>query len=208
MGARLGGHTPEGTLLWCVAAAVAIAAAAGGLAFVVLNLTVGVAQRHVLAYARRLGMDRLHQRQEAQVEAQHLVFGVVGDPCDLVWRQTRVDRVHHAAAAGNPEVQLEVAVAVPRQRAHAFAVAHAQGRERVGEPPRARVRVAVRVAVDGTFRRPRDDLGVAVAPVGVPQDRRDHQRPVHHQTEHGPSLRCAALRSPSLLHRGIGGRRL
>lgn len=34
--------------------------------------------------------DGLHQRKEAQVEAQHAVFGVVDDPAHLVLVQARV----------------------------------------------------------------------------------------------------------------------
>ena len=47
----------------------------------------------------QLRVHRLHQRQEGQVEAQHLVLGVVGDPGDLVRVQARVDGVQHAAAS-------------------------------------------------------------------------------------------------------------
>ena len=53
---------------------------------------------HFLTVGQR-GVHRLHQRQEGQVEAQHLVFGVVGDPGDLVGMQARVDGVQHAAAS-------------------------------------------------------------------------------------------------------------
>lgn len=70
-------------------------------------------------------MHRLHQRQEAQVEAQDLVLGVIHDPCDLLWMQARVDGVQHPARAADAVVKLEVPIAVPRQRGDA--VAEVQG---------------------------------------------------------------------------------
>ena len=58
---------------------------------------VGVAQRHPLFDGGALAVHRLHDGQEGHVKAQHLVFGVVGDPGHLVGVQARVDGVQHAA---------------------------------------------------------------------------------------------------------------
>ncbi len=56
--------------------------------------------------------------------------------------------------------------------------------------------VAIGVAMDRALDRARNDLGVAVTPIGVPDQRRDHQRPAHHQTEHrySPSSACVNCR--------------
>ena len=75
--------------------------------------------------ARRDGFD---QRQEGEVEEQHLVFGVVGDVDDLVGVQARVERVQHRARAGDRVVELHVAVAVPGERGDAVAGLDAQRR--------------------------------------------------------------------------------
>ena len=53
--------------------------------------------------------------------------------------------------------------------------------------------------MDRPFDRARDDLGVAVPAVGMAQQRRDHQRHVHHQAVHVASSVCTAAnraRSP------------
>ena len=76
---------------------------------------VGIAQRNVLPDGRAARVHRLHQRQEGHVEAQHLVFGVVGDPGDLVRMQARIDGVQHAPGAADAEVHFQVAIAVPGQ---------------------------------------------------------------------------------------------
>jgi hypothetical protein len=87
---------------------------------------------------------------------------MVGDPGDLVGRQARIDGVHHAAAAGDAEIELEMAVAVPGQRGHAVAERQAQAVQGIGDLARARGGVGVGVAVHVAFDAARDDLGVAV----------------------------------------------
>jgi hypothetical protein len=62
----------------------------------------------------------LDQRQESEIEAQGLVFGMVRDPRDLVGMQARIDGVQHAPAAAHAVIELQVAVAVPGQRGDAI----------------------------------------------------------------------------------------
>ena len=50
-----------------------------------------------------LRVHRLDDGQEGHVEAQHPVFGVVGDPGDLVGVQARVEGVQHAARPLTPK---------------------------------------------------------------------------------------------------------
>ena len=66
-------------------------------------------------------MHRLDDGQEGHVKADHLVFSMVGNPCNLVWVQARVDGVQHTARTTDTKVQLEVAVAVPRDGGHTVA---------------------------------------------------------------------------------------
>jgi hypothetical protein len=145
--------------------------------------------------------DRLDQRQEGQVEEQDLVFGMVGDPDDLVRVQARVQRVQHGARARHGVVQLHVAVAVPRQRRDPVAEADAAGGEGVGHPARSprdlRVGRPVQVALDAA----RNHLPLAVVALGVRQQRGDQQRLLHHRSVHGV-FRSGA---PSALNQASAG---
>ena len=58
---------------------------------------VGIAQRHPFFHRGAACVHRLHQRQEGDVKAHHLVFGMVDDPGDLIRMQSRVDGVQHTA---------------------------------------------------------------------------------------------------------------
>jgi hypothetical protein len=129
-------------------------------------------------------MHRLHQRQEGEVEAQDLVFGMVGDPGDLVGVQARVDGVQHAAAAAHAVVQLQVPVAVPGQRGNAVAEEQLLPVQRIGHLPGTRCDSAPRGAVDIAFDAARDDLAVAVVALDELDQRRDQKRLVLHQTQH------------------------
>ena len=112
------------------------------------------------------------------------VFGMVGDPGHLVGREARVERVHHAAAAGDAEVQLEVAVAVPGQRGDAVAERQPRRSSACCDPARACRRLAVGGAVNVALDAARDDLGVVVVAGGELDQARDQQRLVLHQAEH------------------------
>ena len=79
----------------------------------------------------------LHQWQKAQVKTQHLVFGVVGYPGNLVRVQARVDGVEHAARTTHTVVQLEMAVAVPGERGYAVAKCELQAIQRICNLARA-----------------------------------------------------------------------
>ena len=107
-------------------------------------------------------MDRLHQRQKAQVKTQHLVFRVVGNPRDLVRVQAWVDGVQHPARATDAVIQLEVAVTIPRQRGNAVAEAEIQAVQRFGHLPRARGGIPVGVAMQIALHPARHDFCVAM----------------------------------------------
>jgi hypothetical protein len=126
----------------------------------------------------RHGLD---QRQEGHVEAQHLVFGVVGDVGDLVGVQARVDGVQHRAHAADRVVQLHVAVAVPGQRGHAVAATSRPARPAPWPwARRERGQLLVGGAVDVAFDAARDDLAFAVVvPLGVHEQGGNQQRLLH-----------------------------
>ena len=109
---------------------------------------------------------------------------MIDDVSDLIGKQPRIDGVDHRAHAGHRVVELEVAIAVPRQRADAIARLHAKTRQSAGEAACTDVGGAIRVAMDRALDGARHDLGVAVVAIRVAEQRRDHQRLIHHQTEH------------------------
>ena len=153
----------------------------------VLRQLVGVAQRHELADGRAARVHGLHQRQEGHVEAQHLVFGVVGDPGDLVGMQARIDGVEHAAGTADAEVQLQVAVAVPRQRGHPVGKQQVHAIQRMRHLARPHGDVPPTVAMNVALDAPRHDLAVAMVALGEIDQGRDQQRLALHQTQHGYS---------------------
>ena len=150
-----------------------------------------IRHRDEVAHRRQLRGELLDQRQEAQVETQHLVLGVVDDPGDLLREQPRVDGVAHQARAGRGVIDLEMAVAVPGQRADTvtrLATQPGQGlRQLAGAQFGVDPGVAMHVALDALG----DDLGVAMVTRRVRDQRRDQQRHLHHlphQQGHGRSL--------------------
>ncbi len=147
-----------------------------------------VRQRDPRRHAGAMRRELLDERQKRQVEEDQPVFRVVDDVRELVEEEPRVDRVDDRFHPRHGVVELEVAVPVPGERADALAGHDAEAAEGAREPARPGVGVAVRVAVNGSFDRARHDFGVAVAAVRVADERRDQQRAVHHQTEHGRGL--------------------
>ena len=67
---------------------------------------VGIAHRYPMFDRGALAVHGLDDGQEGHVKADHLVFGMVGNPCNLFWVQTWVDGVEHAATAADAKVQL------------------------------------------------------------------------------------------------------
>ena len=128
--------------------------------------------------------EPLQQRYEGEVDEDVRILGVVDDVDELLGEQARIDGVQDGAHARHAVVELEMPVAVPRHGADAIARVDAERGERVGDPLRARLGVTIGVAVNRSFDRARHDLGVAVIQRRVIDDRRDQQRPVHHQSQH------------------------
>jgi hypothetical protein len=121
------------------------------------------------------------------IEEQHLVFRVVDDVVDLLGKEPRVHRVQHRARARHAEVQRQVAPGVPCQRAHAVAGLDVERHQRVGHLLGAALNVGVVGAVHRAFHRAPHDLGVRVKGGRMVDERRDQQRAVLHQSEHGLS---------------------
>jgi hypothetical protein len=110
-------------------------------------------------------VDRLDNRQKRHVKTQHLVFGVVRNPDDLVGMQTWVEGVQDAPRATDTEVQLQVPVAVPGQCRHAVAERQIHAVQGIGHLARACRQVFVGVAMDIAFDPAGDDFSLAVVPI-------------------------------------------
>jgi hypothetical protein len=153
-----------------------------------------VGHRDPRVHRRARGGERFDERRERRVEKDAAICGVIDDVAELLGKKSRIDRVDHRAHARDRVVQLEVPVAVPGERGNAIAVDDALPGQRARELARSRMRVAIRVAMNRAFDGARDDLGIAVKAIRVADQRRDHQRHVHHQTVHRYSR--IAKRSP------------
>ena len=109
-----------------------------------------------------LAVDSLHQRQKAHVKAQHLVFGVIGNPGNQIGVQARVDGVQHPAGATDAVVQLKVAVAVPGQCGDPVAELQPHGIQCIGHLACTTGSVFVGVAVNIALDTARDNFNVSV----------------------------------------------
>ena len=92
-------------------------------------------------------------------------------------------------------------MAIPGDGANALALLHAEARERVGELARASMRIAIGVAMDRSFDRAGDDLGVPMAAIRMADERGDHERPLHHQSLHGSLLADVCCTAADALRR-------
>ena len=85
---------------------------------------VGVAQGHPTLHRCASLMNLFGNRQEGHVKAHHLVFGMVGDPHNLIRMQAGVEGMNHTPTAAHPEIQLQMTVAVPSQGCDSGALAN------------------------------------------------------------------------------------
>jgi hypothetical protein len=81
--------------------------------------------------------------------------------------QARIDRVQHAARAGNREIEFQMPVARSMPAWRPDRRAPIQATQGVGHLAGAPVQVAIGVPVKVAFDPPRDDFGVAVVPIRV-----------------------------------------
>lgn len=133
---------------------------------------------------RAVRRDGLDQRGEAQVEADDAVLGVVHYPADLLRKKTGIDGMGNGPHTGDRVVQLEMAITIPRQGANSITGLNTELGQGIRGFLRTQVRVGIGVAVQGTFVRAGNDLGIAMIALGMFQQGRDDQRQRHHLTVH------------------------
>ena len=143
-----------------------------------------------------LALDGLDDRQEGLVEDEDLVFGVVGDPGDLLRVEARVDRVQDRADAHGAVPGGHVAFGVPAEGRDPVAEDDAGVLEGRGDLLGHGVELRVGGARDVAFDAARDDFAVAVLQARVLEDLVHGQRPVLHNAFHLIFLRFSAARRP------------
>ena len=130
-------------------------------------------------------LELLEDRQQAAVDDHGAIAGVIRDVREVVRVQSQVQCVQDEAAARDPEVGLVVLVMVPAQCRDPVAALEAETPQRDGELPRALHRVLVRRAMEALVGEARDDLAVPEVRLGAPQEMRERQLEIHHQSVHG-----------------------
>jgi hypothetical protein len=92
------------------------------------------------------------------------------DEGDLLREQARIDRVADEARSRHAIIEFEVPIAVPGQRSDPVPLFEAEPPESIGKRLRPPRQVAIGVAMDRPFHRPRHDFRVAVIGCRVSQD--------------------------------------
>ena len=131
------------------------------------------------------GREPFHDGQKGAFEKQHPVCGVVCDVGNLRRDQSWIDRMPDRAQTRDTVFDLEMPVIIPRQRGNPVAWTDAPAPQRIGQFARPARRVVISIPVNRTFGATGNNLGVAMEPVGMLQQRRQQQRLVLHQALHG-----------------------
>ena len=128
--------------------------------------------------------DLLHDRQEARVDEEQPVLGIVDDPGDLLGEEARIDGVVDGAEAEQAVPDLHVAPMVPGERRGTLAELEPVRIEPLCHPERSRAQRPIVGAVNRPFDRARDDLALAMMLCRVIDQLVAKQRPILHQPAH------------------------
>ena len=170
------------------------------------DLALAVVHHDDVADGLELVDERPEQADQRPVDEDHLVLGVVDDVDELLGEQPDVQRVQHPAGARDGEVELEVAGRVPGEGGHPAVVADAEVVEHAAEPAGALGPVAVGGALDAGGGGG-DELLVEEQRLGPPEEVRQRERYVLHQTLHGlVPLRAVGRSACRLGDARLGGR--
>ena len=125
-------------------------------------------------------MNGLNDGQKAHVKAQHLVFGMIRNPNDLVRVKARVQGMQYATGTTHTKVQLQVTVAIPGQRGYPVAEGQLHLVQGIGHPARTQGNVFVVSAVDITLYPTRHNFAFSVVTFCKNNQGRDQQLLVLH----------------------------
>ena len=132
-------------------------------------------------------VDGLEDVEQGLVDDDDAILGVGRNVAQVIWAQTRVERVDHGSHQRNREVQLEVLGLVPQQGRHAIAILDPQPGEGGREPPGALRAIAQRGATDRSVGTTRDDRCARIQSLRPLDEHCQRElKVVHHQTvQHG-----------------------
>ena len=80
-------------------------------------------------------VDRVEDVDQRLIDYDDTILGVGSYVAQVVWAQTRVERMDHSSHERNREVQLEVLGLVPHQGRNPIAISDAEVGEPAREPP-------------------------------------------------------------------------
>jgi hypothetical protein len=119
------------------------------------------------------------QRQEAAVDHDHPVGGVLDDISEVVGMKTEVERVQHGAHGRNREIGLQMLMMVPGERADPVPRANTQLPEGHRELPRALEHFSVAIPIQGAVLGATDNGPVGVHGGRPPHNRRNRELIIH-----------------------------
>ena len=131
-----------------------------------------------------LGGNHLQQLDEGEIDEEHLVFGVVHDPGDLVGKQPGIERVVDRPDTQNAVPGLEMTPCVPGHRGDTIAHPAAIPVEALSKLERASANLCIVGSVERTFDRSRHDLPLSVVDSRMIDDLVAEQRPFLHHSKH------------------------
>ena len=112
------------------------------------------------------------------------VSRVIGDVCQLIRREARVQCMKHVAGAGSGVIELKVMVAVPAKRSDAVTWLEIECFEHVRKTMHAPVEIEVGVTVHRAIGEAAGDFLARIELRRTLQDVGERERVIHHQARH------------------------
>ena len=116
---------------------------------------------------RNFRFNRLQNGHKGQIRENHFIFSVIDNIDQLLGKQARVQRVIHAANAGNAIPSLNMAVGVPRQSGDDILLAHAEALQRLAQLAGAQMQLRISFAMDIAFNKAWYDFALTVIDHGM-----------------------------------------
>jgi hypothetical protein len=143
-----------------------------------------VGQDRPRARGSDLRRDHLDQLDECQVDEQHLVFGIVHDPGDLVGKQARIERMVDRSNPKDPVPGFQMPPGVPGHGGDPVADTATVTFQALCQLQRAGADFGVVRAVKRPFDRTRYDFSLAVINCRMIDDLVAQKRPFLHHSKH------------------------
>ena len=138
--------------------------------------------------------ELVEQRDEAAVDDDRAIVRMRRDVREVVRVQPQVERVQHEATARDAQVGLVVDEVIPAERPDAVAALEPELLQADRQGASAAARLAVGAPLEAAVGQTRHDLRAGRVRLGPPEQRRQRQLVVHHQSVHRVSP-CRFARS-------------